>query len=117
MILYKNIVVVEIITKDVSRFWCAFIIFVFAYDIQLCTGHVDEVWGMAAHPSLAQFVTAGRDQLLQLWDALSHSTVWSKDIDVRTLAATNLLFSNNFISLTSSTVEKMNFLPKPILLY
>jgi hypothetical protein len=43
---------------------------------------VDEVWGLASHPSLAQFVTAGWDRLLQLWDGLSHCTVWSKDIEV-----------------------------------
>ncbi|XP_053608612.1 echinoderm microtubule-associated protein-like 2 isoform X2 [Plodia interpunctella] len=46
-------------------------------------GHVDELWGLAAHPTLAQFATAGWDRLLQLWDGLSHSTVWSKDIDER----------------------------------
>ncbi|XP_049875343.1 echinoderm microtubule-associated protein-like 2 isoform X3 [Pectinophora gossypiella] len=46
-------------------------------------GHVDELWGLAAHPSLPQFVTAGWDRLLQLWDGLSHSTVWSKDIEER----------------------------------
>lgn len=47
-------------------------------------GHVDELWGLAAHPSLPQFVSAGWDRLLQLWDGLSHSTVWSKDIEVPT---------------------------------
>ncbi|RVE43289.1 hypothetical protein evm_012048 [Chilo suppressalis] len=46
-------------------------------------GHVDEVWGLAAHPSLNQFATAGWDRLLQLWDGLSHCTVWSKDIEER----------------------------------
>ncbi|XP_039756795.1 echinoderm microtubule-associated protein-like 2 isoform X2 [Pararge aegeria] len=46
-------------------------------------GHVDEVWGLAAHPTLPQFVSAGWDRLLQLWDGLSHSTVWSKDIEER----------------------------------
>ncbi|XP_028161969.1 echinoderm microtubule-associated protein-like 2 isoform X3 [Ostrinia furnacalis] len=46
-------------------------------------GHVDEVWGLATHPTLAQFVSAGWDRLLQLWDGLSHSTVWSKDIEER----------------------------------
>uniref|UniRef100_A0A182MKJ9 EML-like second beta-propeller domain-containing protein n=1 Tax=Anopheles culicifacies TaxID=139723 RepID=A0A182MKJ9_9DIPT len=35
---------------------------------------------MATHPQVAQFVTGGRDRLLQLWDSLSHSVVWSKDI-------------------------------------
>ncbi|CAK1582473.1 unnamed protein product [Parnassius mnemosyne] len=46
-------------------------------------GHVDELWGLATHPTLPQFVTAGWDRLLQLWDGLSHSTVWSKDIEER----------------------------------
>ncbi|XP_037293289.1 echinoderm microtubule-associated protein-like 2 isoform X5 [Manduca sexta] len=46
-------------------------------------GHVDELWGLACHPTLPQFVTAGWDRLLQLWDGLSHSTVWSKDIEER----------------------------------
>ncbi|XP_063894524.1 echinoderm microtubule-associated protein-like 2 isoform X8 [Helicoverpa armigera] len=46
-------------------------------------GHVDELWGLAAHPTLAQFATAGWDKLLQLWDGLSHCTVWSKDIEER----------------------------------
>ncbi|KAL4719355.1 hypothetical protein ACJJTC_015389 [Scirpophaga incertulas] len=44
-------------------------------------GHADEVWGLATHPTLAQFVSAGHDRLLQLWDGLSHCTVWSKDIE------------------------------------
>lgn len=43
-------------------------------------GHTDELWGLAVHPNMPQFVTGGRDRLLQLWDALSHSVVWSKDI-------------------------------------
>lgn len=47
-------------------------------------GHLDELWGLACHPNVAQFVTAGWDCLLQMWDALSHSTVWSKDIGVST---------------------------------
>lgn len=43
-------------------------------------GHTDELWGLGAHPNMAQFVTGGSDRLLQLWDSLSHSVVWSKDI-------------------------------------
>lgn len=43
-------------------------------------GHTDELWGLASHPNMAQFVTGGFDRLLQLWDSLSHSVVWSKDI-------------------------------------
>ncbi|CAL1680751.1 unnamed protein product [Lasius platythorax] len=43
-------------------------------------GHTEEVWGLAAHPTLPQFATAGHDRLLQMWDSLSHTVVWSKDI-------------------------------------
>ncbi|XP_017794409.1 PREDICTED: echinoderm microtubule-associated protein-like 2 isoform X3 [Habropoda laboriosa] len=43
-------------------------------------GHAEEVWGLAAHPTLPQFATAGYDRLLQMWDSLSHTVVWSKDI-------------------------------------
>lgn len=45
-------------------------------------GHTDELWALATHPTLTQFVTAGQDCLLQMWDSLSHSVVWSKDIGV-----------------------------------
>lgn len=44
------------------------------------TGHLDELWGLAVHPSLSQFVTAGYDKSLNLWDSMSHSLVWSKDL-------------------------------------
>ncbi|XP_076297253.1 echinoderm microtubule-associated protein-like 2 isoform X8 [Lasioglossum baleicum] len=43
-------------------------------------GHAEEVWGLATHPTLPQFATAGHDRLLQMWDSLSHTVVWSKDI-------------------------------------
>ncbi|XP_076241239.1 echinoderm microtubule-associated protein-like 2 isoform X3 [Calliopsis andreniformis] len=43
-------------------------------------GHAEEVWGLASHPTLPQFATAGHDRLLQMWDSLSHTVVWSKDI-------------------------------------
>ncbi|VEN35286.1 unnamed protein product [Callosobruchus maculatus] len=43
-------------------------------------GHTDELWGLAPHPSIPQFATAGYDRVLQLWDSMSHSILWSKDI-------------------------------------
>ncbi|XP_049795931.1 echinoderm microtubule-associated protein-like 2 isoform X2 [Schistocerca nitens] len=43
-------------------------------------GHADELWGLARHPTLPQFATAGFDRLLHVWDSMSHSTVWSKDL-------------------------------------
>ncbi|XP_055535670.1 echinoderm microtubule-associated protein-like 2 isoform X2 [Wyeomyia smithii] len=48
--------------------------------VPIVMGHTDLLWSLASHPQVAQFVTGGRDRLLQLWDSLSHSVVWSKDI-------------------------------------
>lgn len=45
-------------------------------------GHTDELWALAPHPSLSQFLTAGFDKIVQLWDSMSRSVVWSKDIAV-----------------------------------
>ncbi|XP_018322367.1 echinoderm microtubule-associated protein-like 2 isoform X3 [Agrilus planipennis] len=53
-------------------------------------GHTDELWGLAAHPTVPQFATAGQDKLLQMWDSMSHSILWSKEIDE---AAQSLAFS------------------------
>ncbi|KAK9876491.1 hypothetical protein WA026_013867 [Henosepilachna vigintioctopunctata] len=43
-------------------------------------GHTDELWGLASNPTLPQFATAGYDKVLQLWDSMSHTILWSKDI-------------------------------------
>ncbi|KAK4886318.1 hypothetical protein RN001_002589 [Aquatica leii] len=51
-------------------------------------GHTDELWGLAAHPSIPQFATAGFDKLLQMWDSMSHSILWSKDIGVQAQSVT-----------------------------
>ncbi|XP_058058224.1 echinoderm microtubule-associated protein-like 2 [Anopheles bellator] len=48
--------------------------------VPIVMGHTDILWSLATHPQVAQFVTGGKDRLLQLWDSLSHSVVWSKDI-------------------------------------
>lgn len=48
-------------------------------------GHTDELWALCPHPTLAQFLTAGFDHIVQLWDSLSRSVVWSKDIAVSTI--------------------------------
>lgn len=46
-------------------------------------GHVEELWGLATHPSRAQFVTCGQDKLVHLWSAESHQPLWSRIIEVR----------------------------------
>lgn len=48
----------------------------------IINGHTDEVWGLAANPRVPQFVTAGYDKILSVWDSMSHSILWSKDIGV-----------------------------------
>lgn len=45
-------------------------------------GHADELWALAAHPTMQQFITAGHDKIVQMWDSLSHNILWSKDIGV-----------------------------------
>uniref|UniRef100_A0ACB8G622 Echinoderm microtubule-associated protein-like 1 n=1 Tax=Sphaerodactylus townsendi TaxID=933632 RepID=A0ACB8G622_9SAUR len=45
-------------------------------------GHTDELWGLAAHPSKPQFFTCGQDKHITLWDAVSHSPIWTKIIEI-----------------------------------
>ncbi|KAF6287975.1 EMAP like 2 [Rhinolophus ferrumequinum] len=47
----------------------------------LIQGHVEELWGLATHPSRAQFVTCGQDKLVHLWSAESHQPLWSRIIE------------------------------------
>jgi len=47
---------------------------------EIVTGHVDEVWALASHPTQNQFISAGFDQHIHLWDTLTHRAVWSSHI-------------------------------------
>ncbi|XKL65549.1 hypothetical protein PGB90_008969 [Kerria lacca] len=60
-------------------------------------GHTDELWALATHPDLPQFLTAGFDNIVQLWDAMSHTVVWSKDIAEQVQSATFSLDGNILI--------------------
>ncbi|XP_073982208.1 echinoderm microtubule-associated protein-like 2 isoform X3 [Rhodnius prolixus] len=51
-------------------------------------GHTEELWALAAHPSLQQFITSAWDCIIQLWDAVARSVVWSKDIGEQSQSAT-----------------------------
>ena len=44
---------------------------------------MEELWGLATHPSRAQFVTCGQDKLVHLWIVESHQPLWSRTIEVR----------------------------------
>ncbi|XP_026935684.1 LOW QUALITY PROTEIN: echinoderm microtubule-associated protein-like 2 [Sagmatias obliquidens] len=47
----------------------------------LIQGHVEELWGLATHPSRGQFVTCGQDKLVHLWSVESHQPLWSRIIE------------------------------------
>ncbi|XP_059086390.1 echinoderm microtubule-associated protein-like 1 isoform X5 [Tigriopus californicus] len=47
---------------------------------EIVTGHVDEVWALASHPQQNQFLSAGYDQHIHLWDTLTHRSVWSSHL-------------------------------------
>ncbi len=47
---------------------------------EIVTGHVDEVWALATHPQQQQFLSAGYDQHIHLWDTLTHRAVWSSNL-------------------------------------
>ncbi|XP_076058179.1 echinoderm microtubule-associated protein-like 2 isoform X3 [Oratosquilla oratoria] len=55
-------------------------------------GHTEELWGLTVHPTQQQFVTAGYDRNCFLWDTLSRTIVWSKDIGEHAQSAA---FSND----------------------
>jgi len=46
----------------------------------LVEGHTDELWALCAHPNQNQFLSAGYDKRIQLWDSMSRSLIWSKDV-------------------------------------
>uniref|UniRef100_A0A8D0H1R4 EMAP like 2 n=1 Tax=Sphenodon punctatus TaxID=8508 RepID=A0A8D0H1R4_SPHPU len=47
----------------------------------LVQGHTEELWGLATHPSLDQFVTCGQDKQVHLWSVAAHQPLWSKGIE------------------------------------
>ena len=46
----------------------------------LVVGHTEELSALCVHPNQSQFLSGGHDKLIQLWDTMSHSLIWSKDI-------------------------------------
>nr|XP_039259121.1 echinoderm microtubule-associated protein-like 2 isoform X2 [Styela clava] len=44
-------------------------------------GHVEELWGLAAHPNKQHFITGAYDRNLTLWDADTHKPIWTKEMD------------------------------------
>ena len=42
------------------------------------------MWALGTHPQQNQFLSAGYDQHIHLWDTLTHRAVWSSHIGVKT---------------------------------
>lgn len=45
-------------------------------------GHVDEMWGLATHPSQNMFITCGHDRQVCLWNAEEHKLDWCITLEV-----------------------------------
>lgn len=57
---------------------------------------MDELWGLASHPSQHQFMTSGSDKQVHMWDSMSRSVVWSKELSVSTESITLALNVRQF---------------------
>nr|XP_033810290.1 echinoderm microtubule-associated protein-like 2 isoform X1 [Geotrypetes seraphini] len=47
----------------------------------LVQGHTEELWGLATHPTLDQFLTCGQDRHVHLWSIATHRPLWNKTIE------------------------------------
>ncbi|XP_043931691.1 echinoderm microtubule-associated protein-like 3 [Protopterus annectens] len=44
-------------------------------------GHIDELWGLATHPSENIFMTCAHDKQVCMWDATDHTLMWSTTLE------------------------------------
>uniref|UniRef100_A0A8C9TB42 EMAP like 3 n=1 Tax=Scleropages formosus TaxID=113540 RepID=A0A8C9TB42_SCLFO len=51
--------------------------------VAIVQGHVDELWGLATHPSQNVFLTCGHDRQVCLWNAEEHRLDWCTTLEVR----------------------------------
>lgn len=60
----------------------------FAVSLYVCVclcvsqGHVDEMWGLATHPSQNIFLTCGHDRQVCLWNTEEHKLDWCITLEV-----------------------------------
>lgn len=47
----------------------------------IVSGHYDELWGLSTHPQDLHFITCGNDKTLIYWDILTHTPIWSINLD------------------------------------
>uniref|UniRef100_A0A8C9ZHE1 EMAP like 3 n=1 Tax=Sander lucioperca TaxID=283035 RepID=A0A8C9ZHE1_SANLU len=50
--------------------------------VAIVQGHVDEMWGLATHPSQSIFITCGHDRQVCLWNAEEHKLDWCITLEV-----------------------------------
>uniref|UniRef100_A0A672ZTZ6 HELP domain-containing protein n=1 Tax=Sphaeramia orbicularis TaxID=375764 RepID=A0A672ZTZ6_9TELE len=50
--------------------------------VAIVQGHVDEMWGLATHPSQNVFFTCGNDKQVFLWNAEEHKMDWCTTLEV-----------------------------------
>ncbi|XP_068508539.1 echinoderm microtubule-associated protein-like 3 isoform X1 [Syngnathus scovelli] len=55
--------------------------------VAVVQGHVDELWGLATHPSLNAFLSCGHDRQVCLWNAEEHALRWSVSLEEYGLCA------------------------------
>uniref|UniRef100_A0A4W4GV71 HELP domain-containing protein n=1 Tax=Electrophorus electricus TaxID=8005 RepID=A0A4W4GV71_ELEEL len=55
--------------------------------VAIVQGHVDEMWGLATHPSQNLFLTCGNDKQACLWNAEDHSLGWCTHLEESGLCA------------------------------
>ncbi|XP_026793050.1 echinoderm microtubule-associated protein-like 4 isoform X1 [Pangasianodon hypophthalmus] len=55
--------------------------------VAIVQGHVDEMWGLATHPSQNIFLTCGNDKQVCVWNAEEHSLDWCTTLEESGLCA------------------------------
>ncbi|XP_046708803.1 echinoderm microtubule-associated protein-like 3 isoform X2 [Silurus meridionalis] len=55
--------------------------------VAIVQGHVDEMWGLATHPSQNIFITCGNDKQMCVWNAEEHSLGWCTTLEESGLCA------------------------------
>ncbi|XP_061105176.1 echinoderm microtubule-associated protein-like 4 isoform X2 [Conger conger] len=55
--------------------------------VAIVQGHVDELWGLATHPSQNTFLTCGHDRQVCLWNTEEHRLDWTTTLEESGLCA------------------------------
>uniref|UniRef100_A0A8C8FN74 EMAP like 3 n=1 Tax=Oncorhynchus tshawytscha TaxID=74940 RepID=A0A8C8FN74_ONCTS len=55
--------------------------------VAIVQGHVDEMWGLATHPSQDVFLTCGHDRLVCVWNTEEHKLDWCTTLEEYGLCA------------------------------